>query len=58
MSELRSSEPDRIDELLGSLQESRTPHAPAGTPVPPPSSIVEKAESGSCLPSLLQLQRQ
>ena len=35
MSELRSSEPDRIDELLGSLQESRTPHAPAGTPVPP-----------------------
>lgn len=35
MSELRSSEPDRIDELLGSLQESRAPHAPAGTPVPP-----------------------
>jgi hypothetical protein len=35
MSEQHSREPDRIDELLGSLQESRTPHAPAGAAVPP-----------------------
>jgi PEGA domain len=35
MSERHSSEPDRIDELLGSLQESRTGHAPAGATVPP-----------------------
>jgi hypothetical protein len=37
MSERHSREPDRIDELLGSLQESRTAQAPAGAPVPPAS---------------------
>jgi hypothetical protein len=35
MSERQSREPDRIDELLGSLQESRTAQAPAGNPVLP-----------------------
>jgi len=35
MSEPQSREPDRIDELLGSLQESRTTQAPAGNPVLP-----------------------
>jgi hypothetical protein len=37
MSERHSHEPDRIDELLGSLHESRTPQAPAGTSVLPPA---------------------
>jgi hypothetical protein len=35
MSEPQSREPDRIDELLGSLQETRTTQGPAGSPVPP-----------------------
>jgi hypothetical protein len=35
MSEPQSREPDRIDELLGSLQETRTAQGPAGSPVPP-----------------------
>jgi hypothetical protein len=35
MSERHSREPDRIDELLGSLQESRMAQAPARAPVPP-----------------------
>lgn len=35
MSERHSPEPDRIDELLGSLQESRTAQAPTGATVPP-----------------------
>ncbi len=34
MSERHSHEPDRIDELLGSLQESRTAQAPTGARVP------------------------
>jgi predicted secreted protein len=34
MSERHSREPDRIDELLGSLQESRTAQAPTGATVP------------------------
>src|SRR5450756_1060633 len=37
MSERHSHEPDRIDELLGSLHESRTAQAPAGTSVLPPA---------------------
>lgn len=37
MPERHPGEPDRIDELLGSLQESRTPQVPAGTPMPPTS---------------------
>src|SRR5450759_5731784 len=35
MSQQHSRDPDRIDELLGSLQESRTTQAPAGATVPP-----------------------
>src|SRR5450830_1479995 len=35
MSQWHSRDPDRIDELLGSLQESRTTQAPAGATVPP-----------------------
>lgn len=35
MSERHSPEPDRIDELLGSLQKSRTAQAPTGATVPP-----------------------
>ncbi|WP_165849123.1 PEGA domain-containing protein [Candidatus Cryosericum septentrionale] len=37
MSERHSHEPDRIDELLGSLHESRTAQAPAGASVLPPA---------------------
>ena len=37
MSERHSHEPDRIDELLGSLHESRTTQAPGGTSVLPPA---------------------
>ena len=37
MSERHSHEPDRIDELLGSLHESRTAKAPGGTSVLPPA---------------------
>ena len=37
MPERHSHEPDRIDELLGSLHESRTAQAPAGVSVLPPA---------------------